>query len=224
MGSADLTPLMRRGFELAAGICEITFCESDMAAGEGRAGGHPAALKHRGDPPQFVGCRPGTFEVSDCDRDLHLRLQERGAPELRIRRPLFRWHGRRTVEGVANGRCGSGGVAVRQMDQRKTRLRVPSGTISGQECLLGALDISLPESNAAKLGQRPPELPPQVGAKLLACEQGFLLGLRARSTQSENFGAVDATASMEASDRLPVVPAFHGFRPLLGKVVLPQCL
>ena len=35
MGSADLTPLMRRGFELAAGICEITICESNMAAGEG---------------------------------------------------------------------------------------------------------------------------------------------------------------------------------------------
>jgi hypothetical protein len=29
---------------------------------------------------------------------------------------------------------------------------------------------------------------------------------------------------MEAADRLPLVPPFHGFRPLLGNVVLPKCL
>jgi len=90
--------------------------------------------------------------------------------------------------------------------------------------LLGALDISLPESNAAKLGQRPRQLPPQVGAKLLAGEQGFLLGFRVGPSQSENLGAVDAAAAMETSHRLPLVPAFHRFGPLIGEVVLPKGL
>ena len=94
----------------------------------------------------------------------------------------------------------------------------------GQECLLCAIDIAFPKSNAAQLGERPPELAPQVRTKLLACEQRFLLSLRAGPTQSQNFSAVNAAASMKASHRLPVVPAFHGFRPLLRKIVLSKRL
>jgi hypothetical protein len=128
------------------------------------------------------------------------------------------------VEGVANRRGGTRHVAVRQMQQGKTRLRIPSRTVSRQKCFLCALEIASAEANAAKLGQRPAELSPEIRAQFLAGEQRLMLGLDARSSQPENFSTVNAAASMEAADWLPVVPAFHRVRPLLGQVVLAEGL
>jgi hypothetical protein len=96
--------------------------------------------------------------------------------------------------------------------------------MSRDECVLCSLDIAPAKPNAAKLGQRPSQFAAQVRTKFLAREQRLLLCFRAGSAQSENFSAVHATASMEASDRPAVVPLLHRLRPLLGKVVLPECL
>jgi hypothetical protein len=62
--SADVAPLIRCGFEFAAGGGRIPFGESNMSPGECRAGGHPAAVKYRRDAPELVCCRPRALDIA----------------------------------------------------------------------------------------------------------------------------------------------------------------
>src|SRR5688500_19341081 len=101
--SADLTPLMRRRFELETRIPGLTLCESYSGTGERRTGRHPAALKHRRNAAEFVGGRSGPLDVASRDRDLHLCLQERGAAECRVRWLLLRSEERRVGKECRSG-------------------------------------------------------------------------------------------------------------------------
>ena len=128
------------------------------------------------------------------------------------------------LERVADGLRSQGDVAPGQVHQGEAGLRVPPDLVRRAEGLLRALDVSPAQPDAAKLGQRPPELPAQVGAQLLAGQEGFLLRLAAGPAQPEDLGAVDAAAAVDAPDGLPVAPPLHRLRPLLGQVVLREPL
>ena len=110
------------------------------------------------------------------------------------------------------------------MDQSEARLRIPAGLVRRQKRLFRALDVALPKSNAAKLGQGPAELPSQVGSELVACLENLGLRLGAATAQAEDLGAMHAASPVETAHRLPVPPSLHLFRPLLGEVVLPEGL
>ena len=101
---------------------------------------------------------------------------------------------------------------------------IPSRLVSREERILRALDISLSESNAAKLRQRPAELPSQVRTQFLTCHEDLSLCVGAAPTKPEDFRPVDTAASVETPNRLSVPPALHRRRPLLREVVLPERL
>src|SRR5262245_24458354 len=93
-----------------------------------------------------------------------------------------------------------------------------------KERFLGAIEIASSLPNATELGQRPAELAGQIRTELLSRTESLLLRHRARSTESQNVGAVNATATMQTTDGTHASPAFHRLRPLLGEVVLRERL
>jgi hypothetical protein len=128
------------------------------------------------------------------------------------------------LQRVADGLGSQGCIPLGQMHQGEAGLGVPPDLVCRQECLFSSLDISPAQPDATQFGQRPPELPAQVGPKLLTSPQGFLLCLKAEPAQPEDFGAVDAAAAMDAAYRLAAAPPLHRPSPLLGQVILPERL
>ena len=88
----------------------------------------------------------------------------------------------------------------------------------------GAPDVSGAQASPTELRERPSELPSQIGPQLLTGAERFLLSLEAGPPQPEDLGPVHAAASVDAPHGLAVAPSFHRLRPLLGDVVLRQCL
>src|SRR5215210_7926472 len=128
------------------------------------------------------------------------------------------------VECLANGcRCQSN-VALSQSHQRESRLWIPPGLPSCEECLLRAWEVTQLESNAAQFGEGPAELPPQIGSKLRACCQNLLLGLGGGPAQPEDLGTVHAASAMGAADSAYAAPPLHRLGPLLGEIVLTKSL
>ncbi len=108
--------------------------------------------------------------------------------------------------------------------QRQRRLGIPPGAVSGEQRLLGAVDVSPTKSDPSELAQWPPQLAPQVRAELLAGSERLLLCLVVRSTQPEDLSAVNPAAPVDAADGIGLRPPLHRLGPLLGDVVLREPL
>src|SRR5688572_11322227 len=96
--------------------------------------------------------------------------------------------------------------------------------MSGQQCLLGAVDVSLSKSDPSEFGQRPSQLASQVRAKFIERRERLSLCFVARPAQPEDLGTMDPAASVEAPDRVRLAPPFHRLGPFLGRVVLCESL
>ena len=173
---------------------------------------------------QLSGSRSGPLEVAGRDLDLDLRLEQGRPTKVGVRRELLRRHPHGILERIPDGGGRQRHVPLGQPHQGQAGLWVPSGAVSGEQGLLGAVDVAPAQSDPSKFAQRPAQLPPQVGAQLLAGQQGFLLGLAAGPAQPEDLGAVDATAAVEAADGVGLTPSLHGLGPFLGQVVLGESL
>jgi 4-oxalocrotonate tautomerase len=80
------------------------------------------------------------------------------------------------------------------------------------------------QSDPSELVERPAELASQVGAQFLAGHERLSLCLVARAAQSEDLGAVDPAAPVEAPDGVRFAPPLHRRGPLLGHVILGEAL
>src|SRR3954466_4123302 len=105
-------------------------------------------------------------------------------------------------------RCQSN-VTLSQTHSSESRLWIPPGFASRQECLLCAREVAQLESDAAQLGQGPAEFAPQVGPQLRAGGQNLLLGLRGRAAQPEDLGTVHPASAMRAADCAAAAPPLH---------------
>ena len=188
------------------------------------AGDQCFALESGRDEVELVGGRAGPVEVAGRDRDLDLRLEQRGALQVGVRWSFLGRHPQRVLEGVSDRRCRSGDVTLGQPHEGETRLRIPPGTMSSQQGLLCSGDIALVQSNPSQLVQWPSQLAPQVGAQLLARHQCLILGFVARPAQPEDLGAMHSAAPMEAADGVRLAPPLHRLGPLLGHVVQGEAL
>src|SRR5688500_20307053 len=66
------------------------------------------------------------------------------------------------VERLLNQRQRKGDVALRQPHQRQAGLRIPAALLRLDEGRFRAREVALSQTDAAKLGQRPAELAPEV--------------------------------------------------------------
>ena len=69
--------------------------------------------------------------------------------------------------------------AFGEMDEGEPGLGVPSALVRGDKSRLRAREVPSPEADATDLGERPPQLPPQVWPQLFAGQERFLLRLDA---------------------------------------------
>ena len=107
--------------------------------------------------------------------------------------------------------------------QRQPRLRLPAGTMRGQEGLLGPSSRPC-AAGSAELAERPSHLTAEVRPQLLAGHQRLALRVVACAAQPQDLRAVHAAAAMEAFDGVGAAPPLHRLRPLLRDVVLRQSL
>ena len=163
-------------------------------------------------------------DVAGRDLDLHLRLEQRRALQVGVGWPLLRGHPHGTFDGISYGGSRGGHVALGQTHQRESRLRIPSGAVSGQQGFLGTCDVSFVKADPSELIQRPPELASQVRAQFLAGDERLSLRLVAGPAQPEDLGAVDSTASVETPYCVRLTPPLHRLGPLLGHVILGEAL
>src|SRR5258706_12064768 len=128
-----------------------------------RGGGHERLAFELGSHPiELAASGSCAVEVARRNRDLHLCLEQRRTPKIRVRGQLFRRHLRGPLERVAYGSRRQDDVPMGQMNQCKARLRIPPGVVSREQGLLCASDISFPQSYPSELGERPSELASQV--------------------------------------------------------------
>ena len=99
-------------------------------------------------------------------------------------------------------------------------MRIPPGLLRRDEGRFSAGEITLPQSDAAEFGQRPPKFTPEVGAEFVAGGKRFALRFATGAAQAQNLCAMEPTTAVDAAHRLPVPPALHRLRPLFGEVVL----
>ena len=224
VGGSDVGPQSRRfGQGLFCARC-IAVGEPHSSAGVSGAGDQRLAPESGGDDIELVGGRSGPVDVPTCDRDLDLRLEQRGALQIGVRWSLLGRHSQGVVEGVSYRVRRTGDVTSGKLHQGKTGFGIPAGPMSGQQRFLGADEISLVKSDPSELVQRPAQLAPQVGAQLLARHQRLGLGFVARPAQPEDLGAMHPAAPVQAADGVRLAPPLHRLGPLLGHVVEREAL
>ena len=87
---ANIAPLLYCGLEVTAGSSRVALCQAYPSVSESRTGPKRPALKPRRHPPELLGSRPRLHKIARRDLDLDLRLEERDATQVRVRRPLLR--------------------------------------------------------------------------------------------------------------------------------------
>ena len=107
---------------------------------------------------------------------------------------------------------------------RELGLGIPAGLVRGAQRFVRAGDVSLVQSDAAELCQRPSELPAQVGAELFAGSESLGFGFVAPTPQPQDLGSMNPTPPVETADGVRAGPALHRLGPLLGHVVLGEPL
>src|SRR5215212_9688171 len=148
--------------------------------------------------------RARQIEVAGRDLDLDLRFEQGCQSQFRVRWQLLGWDVQGMLQCSLDGLYSQRDLTLGKMHQGEAGLWVPPDLVRREERLFRALNVSPAQPDAAQFGQRPPELSSQVGAKLLARQEGFLLCLKERPAQPEDLGAVDAAASVDAPYGLPV--------------------
>ena len=90
-------------------------------------------------------------QVAGRDRDLGLRLEERRSAKLGVRRKLLGRDRERMLERVADGIGGERDVALGEVHERETGLRVPADLVRRAKGLLRAADVSPAQADSAEL-------------------------------------------------------------------------
>lgn len=167
-----------------------------------------------------AGRRCRVRQVAGGNRDLDVCVEQGRPAQLGVGRQLLRGDAERMVERFLNQRQRQRYVALRKPQQRQAGLWIPASLLCRDERRFRAGEITPPQPDAAQLGQRPAKLAPEVRPQLVTGGERLALRLAAGAAQPENLRAMEATPAMDAAHWLPLPPALHGLRPLLGEVVL----
>ena len=206
--SPDLSPELHGTLQLRTGNVRIARGELEPSPGVGGVGRERLAAKFRRNLRQLLDGHFGALQVTRSAWDHYLSLQKGRPPKLRRRRQLFRGDHGRILKSTANGSGGEIRPGAREVDERQTGLGVPPERIGLEKRLLRAIEVTLSKSNTSQLIERPSQFPPEVWLQFVDSRQDLVLRSVVLASEPQYLGTMNSAATVDAADRLAVVPPF----------------